>query len=148
MSEELLSGSAIEQAEAVRNGDVSARELVEACVRAIERLDGGVNAVVTTSAERALEEAERIAPGDERPLGGVPILIKDLVQLTEGIRTTLGTEASGDWIPPFDTALVRRIREAGAIIVGKTNTPEFGILPTTEPHRFGPTRNPWDLSRT
>ena len=148
MSEELLSGSAIEQAEAVRNGDVSARELVEASVRAIERLNGDVNAVVTTSAERALEEAERIAPGDERPLGGVPILIKDLVQLTEGIRTTLGTEASGDWIPPFDTTLVRRVREAGAIIVGKTNTPEFGILPTTEPHRFGPTRNPWDLSRT
>jgi amidase len=148
MSEELLFRSAIEQAEAVRSGEVSARELVEASVRAIERLNGDINAVVTTSAERALEEAERVAPGDDRPLAGVPILIKDLLQITEGIRTTFGTEASGDWIPEFDTALVRRLRGAGAIIVGKTNTPEFGILPTTEPQRFGPTRNPWEPSRT
>src|ERR671933_1102191 len=83
-----------------------------------------------------------------RPLAGEPILVKDLTQLTEGVRTTYGSAATGDFVPSFDTALVRKLRDAGAIVVGKTNTPEFGILPTTEPRRFGPTRNPWDTSRT
>jgi amidase len=78
----------------------------------------------------------------------VPILVKDLTQLTEGVRTTFGSAAAGDFVPRFDTGLVRKLRDAGAIVVGKTSTPEFGILPTTEPHRFGPTRNPWDTSRT
>jgi amidase len=74
--------------------------------------------------------------------------IKDLVQLTEGVATTMGMAAMGDWVPPMDSALVRRLRAAGAIVVGKTNTPELGILPVTEPARFGATRNPWDPSRT
>ena len=78
----------------------------------------------------------------------MPIAIKDLVALTEGVRTTMGMSAMEDWVPPMDSALVRRLRGAGAIMVGKTNTPELGILPVTEPHRFGPTRNPWDTSRT
>src|SRR5207244_3102485 len=69
-------------------------------------------------------------------------------QLTKGVRTTFGTAASGDFVPEFDTALVKKLRAAGAILVGKTNTPEFGLLPTTEPLRFGPTHNPWDRSRT
>jgi amidase len=145
---ELMGMSATEQAAAVRSGELSAAELVDASLAAIDRLNGEVNAVVTPVAERARAEAERVRAGDERPLAGVPIAIKDLTQLTEGVRTTFGTEASGDFVPPFDTALVRKLREAGAIVVGKTNTPEFGILPTTEPHRFGPTRNPWDAART
>ena len=68
--------------------------------------------------------------------------------MTEGIRTTFGTRLLGEWVPDHDSALVRRLRNAGAIIVGKTNTPEFGLLPVTEPERFGPARNPWDRSRT
>src|SRR5919202_1078080 len=83
-----------------------------------------------------------------RALPGDPMLVKDLTQLTEGVRTTFGSAAAGDFVPSFDTALVRKLRDAGAIVVGKTNSPEFGVLPTTEPRRFGPTRNPWDTSRT
>src|SRR4051812_15379133 len=68
--------------------------------------------------------------------------------MTAGIRTSQGMEAMGDWVPEVDSATVRKLRAAGAIIVGKTNTPELGILPVTEPDRFGPARNPWDASRT
>ena len=148
MPEELMSTSAIEQAEAVRGGEVTARELVEESLAAIDRMNGEVNAVITLAADRALAEADQVQAGDERPLAGVPIVIKDLLQLTEGIRTAFGTAASGEFVPAADTALVAKLRAAGAIIVGKTNTPEFGILPTTEPHRFGATHNPWDLGRT
>jgi amidase len=144
----LMAMSASEQAAAVRAGEVSAVELVDAALDAIERLNGELNAVVTPVAERARAEAEAVSPGDQRPLAGVPMVVKDLLQLTEGVRTTFGSRAAGDFVPPFDTALVRKLRAAGAILVGKTNTPEFGILPTTEPLRFGPTRNPWDRSRT
>ena len=132
----------------MRAGEVSARELAEAALAAIERLDGQLNAFVTLSAERALAEAEAVRPGDERPLAGVPIAIKDTLALTEGIRTTFGMGAMADWVPPLDSAPVRRLRAAGAVIVGKTNMPELGILPVTEPRAFGPTRNPWDPSRT
>jgi amidase len=121
---------------------------VEASLDSIDRHNDELNAFVTLCAERALEEADAIRPGDPRPLAGVPIAIKDLVALTEGVRTAMGMTCMGDWVPPMDSALVRRLREAGAIIVGKTNTPELGILPVTEPERFGPTRNPWDTTRT
>jgi amidase len=107
-----------------------------------------VNAFVTVAGERALADADAIEAGDPRPLAGVPIAIKDIGPLTEGIRTTFGSAVSGDWVPPFDTAIVEKLRDAGAVIVGKTSTPEFGITPVTEPARFGPTRNPWDLERT
>ena len=140
--------SAAQQAELVRSGELSARELVEASLASIERLNGELNAVVTLSAERALAEADAVGPGDDRPLAGVPILVKDLVAFTEGIRTTWGMAALDDWVPSFDSALVRRLRGAGAIIVGKTNLPELGILPVSEPDRFGPARNPWDTTRT
>jgi amidase len=145
---DVIQRPALEQAAAVRAGELSARELVEASLAAIERLNGDVNAFVTVAAERALEEAEAIEAGDPRPLAGVPIAIKDIGPLTEGIRTTFGSAVSGEWVPPFDTAIVQKLRAAGAVIVGKTSTPEFGITPVTEPERFGPTRNPWDLSRT
>jgi amidase len=148
MSEEALRKSAIEQAALVRSGELSARELVEASLAAIDRLNPELNAFITMCGERALAEAEAIEPGDERPLAGVPIAIKDILALTEGVRTTFGSAVTGDWIPPIDSNVVQRLRGAGAIVVGKTNVPELGILPVTEPHRFGPTRNPWDTSRT
>ena len=148
MSEDLMFQPVTELAASVREGDVSARELVETSLQAIDRLNGELNAFVTLCDERALAEADAIEPGDSRPLAGVPIAIKDLVALTEGVRTTMGMDAMEEWVPSIDSALVRRLREAGVIIVGKTNTPEFGILPVTEPHRFGPARNPWDTSRT
>ncbi|HEY6150367.1 MAG TPA: amidase [Gaiellaceae bacterium] len=134
--------SAVEQAERVRSGEISARELVEASLAEIERLNPELNAFVALSAERALAEAEAIRAGDERPLCGVPIGLKDLLGATEGLPTTQGSHAWGDWVADYDTAHVRRLREAGAIVVGKTNTPELGMRPVTENDRFGPTRNP------
>src|SRR5919112_2370525 len=148
MATDLLWRSATEQAELVRSGEVSSRELVEESLRAIAGLNDELNAFVTTVAERALNEADAIEPGDTRPLAGVPIAIKDLIAITEGIRTTNGMAAMGDWVPDEDSATVRKLRAAGAVVVGKTNTPELGILPVTEPDRFGPTRNPWDPERT
>src|SRR3954467_3955127 len=145
---ELLFRPALEQARLVRDGDVTSRELVEASLSAIERLNGELNAFVTLCDERALDEADDVQPGDERPLAGVPIAIKDLTALTGGVRTTAGMRALEDWVPRRDSVLVARLRSAGAIVVGKTNTPELGILPVTEPLANGPTRNPWDTART
>ncbi len=148
MTDDLMFQPVTELAASVREGDVSARELVETSLQAIDRLNGELNAFVTLCEDRALAEADAIEPGDSRPLAGIPIAIKDLVALTKGVRTTMGMNAMEEWVPSADSALVRRLREAGAIIVGKTNTPEMGILPVTEPQRFGPAHNPWDTSRT
>src|SRR4051794_41051186 len=148
MTTEYLTRPATEQAELIRSGDVSSRELVEESLRAIEALNDELNAFVTLAADRALAEADAIEPGDERPLAGVPIAIKDLIAWTEGIRTTNGMAAMGDFVPPEDSATVRKLRAAGAIVVGKTNTPGRAIPPITEPDRFGPCRNPYDTSRT
>jgi amidase len=143
-SSELLGRSATEQAGLVRSGDVSARELVEASLDSIERLNPELNSFVALCPERALAEAARIRAGDPRPLCGVPLGLKDLLGATEGLPTTHGSAAFGDWVAAHDTAHVRRLREAGAIVIGKTNTPELGLRPVTENARFGATRNPWD----
>jgi amidase len=143
MSDVLCLG-AIEQAAAVRAGDVSARELVEASLGEIERLNPHLNAFVSLCGERALAEADAVRPGDARPLCGVPVGIKDLLSATEGLPTTEGSRAFGDWVADHDSAHVRRLREAGAIVLGKTNTPELGLRPVTENARFGATRNPRD----
>jgi len=148
MPDELMFKSATEQAELVRSGELSSRELVEASLAAIDRMNDDLNAVVTRCDERALSEAGAVSPGDDRPLAGVPLLVKDLAAVTEGVRTTMGMRAMADWVPSEDSATVRRLRAAGAIVVGKTNLPEMGILPVSEPLRFGPARNPWDTSRT
>jgi amidase len=121
---------------------------VEASLAAIDRMNDELNAVVTRCDERALSEADAVSAGDDRPLAGVPLLVKDLAAITAGVRTTMGMRAMGDWLPAEDSATVRRLRGAGAIVVGKTNLPEMGILPVSEPLRFGPARNPWDTSRT
>jgi amidase len=139
-----LSHSAAEQAALVRDGRVSARELVDAALDAIEH--DGHNAFVLTCPERARAEADAVGPGDPRRLAGVPIAIKDLIVLTEGLRTTNGSRALGDWAPDVDSGPVARLRAAGAIVVGKTNTPEWGMRPVTEPERYGPARNPHDPS--
>ncbi len=138
--------STVEQAGLVRSGELSARELVEASLRRIEQLNPALNALVATCGERALAEADRIAADDPRTLCGVPVGIKDLLSATEGLPTTEGSAAFEDWIADHDSAHVRRLRAAGAIVVGKTNTPELGLRPVTDNERFGATRNPWDLS--
>jgi amidase len=141
---DLLSHTATEQAALVRAGEVSARELVEASLAAIDRVNGDLGAFITLRSDEALAEADRVRSGDPRPLCGVPVGIKDFLTAVTGVRTTHGSAAFGDWVPDHDSAHVRRLREAGAIVVGKTNTPELAMRPVTENARFGPTRNPWD----
>ncbi len=141
---DLLHLCAVDKAALVRAGEVSARELVQASLDEIERLNPTLNAFVALAAERALAEADRVGPGDARPLCGVPVGIKDLLSATEGLPTTEGSAAFGDWVADHDSVHVRRLREAGAIVVGKTNTPELGLRPVTENARYGATRNPWD----
>src|SRR5919201_3535941 len=148
MPDDLMFKPATEQAALVRSGEASARELVQASLAAIDRVNNELNAVVTRCDERALAEADAVQAGDDRPLAGVPLLVKDLGALTEGVRTTMGMRAMEDWVPDRDSATVRRLRAGGAIVVGKTNLPEMGILPVSEPLRFGPARNPWDTART
>jgi amidase len=144
---ELLTHSAIELASLVREGEVSARELVETSLQRIEELDPEVGAFAHVAHESALEAADAIGPGDPRPFAGVPIAVKDNKPVA-GMPITMCSDLFGDLVAPHDAFLVRRLREAGFVIVGKTKLPEMGILPTTEPRRFGPTRNPWSLDRT
>jgi amidase len=147
MDPDLLFRPAGELAELVRGGELSSRELVEGCLDRIEALNGELNAFVHVDAEGALAAADAVGADDERPFAGVPIAIKDTAAVA-GMPYALGSDAFGDFVPPHDAFVVRRLREAGFVIVGKTNLPEFGILPVTEPRRFGPTRNPWDTDRT
>jgi amidase len=135
---------ALEQARRVRDGEVSSRELVELYLDRIERLDPELNAYVTVVAEEALEAAESPPPG---PFSGVPLPIKDLVE-TAGIRTTFSCKAFADFVPAHDMEVVRKLRAAGFVVIGKTNTPEFGITAVTESELNGICRNPWDRGRT
>ena len=132
----------------VREGEVTSRELVEASLARIEEVNPVLNAYTLVDAEGALKAADAVQAGDERPFAGVPIAIKDLFAPVAGLRMAQGSDLLGDYTPDYDSALVRRFREAGFVIVGKSSTPEFGIPPVTEPRRFGPTRNPWDPERT
>lgn len=134
------------QAELVRRREVKAVELVDAAIERIERLNPTLNAVVTPMYEQARAAATAELP--DGPFAGVPFLLKDLLASYRGVRMTSGSTFQRDFVPDHDSELVVRLKRAGLIIVGKTNTPEFGILPTTEPHLFGPTHNPWDTSRT
>jgi len=131
------------QAELVRTGEVSARELVELSLRRIERFDPQLNAFGAVYAEQALEEAERPTPG---PLSGVPIAVKDEMDIA-GEVTSYGTQAF-DQPAPQDSEIVGRLRAAGAIVIGKTTMPELGLWPFTESMTWGVTRNPWDTDRT
>lgn len=143
---DVLSESAARQAALIRSGELSAREVVDAALDAIQRLDPEIGAFAMVSAERARAEADAIRPGDQRLLCGVPVGLKDFLSATAGLPTTHGSAAFGDWVADHDSAHVRRLREAGAIVVGKTNTPELAVRPVTESARFGATRNPWDRS--
>jgi amidase len=144
---DLLTRPAGELAALIRTGELNARELTEASLKRIEALQPTLNAFVHTDPEGALAAAEAIGPDDPRPFAGVPIAVKDTAAVA-GMPLTMGSELFGDYAPAHDAFVVRRLRDAGFIIVGKTNMPEFGILPVSEPRRFGPVRNPWDTERT
>jgi amidase len=136
--------SALEQAQLIREQEATPVEIVEEYLERIERIDPRLNTYVTVCAEEALAEARDPRPG---PFSGVPLPIKDLVE-TGGIRTTYSCRAFADYVPAEDAALARRIRAAGFIVLGKTNTPEFGTTVVTESDLNGICRNPWDPSRT
>src|SRR5918994_7031785 len=136
-----------ELAALVKGGEISAREVVAAALRRIEDLDDRINAFVEVDAERALEAADAIEPGDERPFAGVPIAIKSNVPV-EGLCMNFGSQFLAGHRPEHSAYLVRRLRDAGFVVVGTTNMTEFGILPTTEPRHSGATHNPWNLDRT
>jgi amidase len=144
--------SAVDMARRIRTKELSARDVVDAHLDQIARVNPHVNALVTLVPERAVEQAGRadedLAHGRVRgPLHGLPIAHKDL-QPTRGIRTTFGSPIFKDFIPDEDSLLVERVRSAGAIVVGKTNTPEFGAGSQTFNPVFGATRNPYDVTKT
>jgi amidase len=136
------------QAELVRSGELSPSELVEAAIDRIEALNGDLNAVITPLFERARAFAANELP--DGPFRGVPLLLKDLLAHSAGDPFHEGMRhlRDLDWRAPSDSWLVGRFRAAGFVICGKTNTPELGILPTTEPEAHGATRNPWALDRS
>jgi amidase len=152
MSNELCFSTAVELARRIRAREVSVTEVVQAHLAQIERVNPKVNAIVTLTAERALAEAREkdaelargAAPG---PLFGLPVAHKDLIP-TRGIRTTYGSRIYRDNVPEQDALLVERLRAAGAITMGKTNTPEFGAGSQTFNEVFGRTLNPYDLTKT
>jgi amidase len=148
---ELAFAGLARQAELVRAGEVSSRELVEVCLERIARLDAELNAFLTVDGDRALTEADqadaRRRAGDGRPLLGVPVAIKDEVDVA-GEVTTLGTSAHSGKAAGQDSEVVRRLRAAGAIPLGRTNVPELTQWPFTETISHGITRNPWDPDRS
>ncbi|TAM80621.1 MAG: amidase [Acidobacteria bacterium] len=137
---------ATRQAELVRRKEVAPLELVDAAIERIERMNPALNAVVTPMYEQAREIAQGVLP--EGRFRGVPFLLKDLLASYAGVRMTCGSAFLRDFVPDHDSELVLRLKRTGLVIVGKTNTPELGIVPTTEPLLFGPARNPWDLRRS
>lgn len=144
--------SAVELLEAYRKKRISPVEVVRTLLERIEQINPKINAIVTLLGEEALAaaaEAERryISGKETGLLEGVPVTIKDNV-FTAGVRTTFGSRTLEDFIPGEDAALVSRLRKAGAIVTGKTNLPEFGLIPVTDNSLFGPTRNPWNLQKT
>jgi len=152
MSSDICRLSAVEMARLVRAKEISARELLAAHLTRIERVNPKVNAIVTLVADQALERARAADEAQARgqaigPLHGLPIAHKDL-QPTKGIRTTFGSPIYKDFLPAEDSLLVERLRAAGAITLGKTNTPEFGAGSQTFNPVFGSTLNPYDVTRT
>jgi len=144
---ELLFKPATELATLIHTGQISSAELVGAALDRIEALQPTINAFTHVDAEGALAAAENISADDPRPFAGVPIAIKDTMPVA-GMPYTMASDIFGDFVPGHDAFVVRRIRDAGFVIVGKTSMSEFGILPVSEPRRFGPVRNPWDTGRT
>jgi amidase len=148
VSDDFARLDATAQAELVRSGEVSAAELVEAAIERCERLNPEINAVI-----HPLYDEGRAASSNgqgEGPFAGVPFLLKDLGAAYAGQPLHMGMRVlkEAGFQAPVDTFLAERFRAAGLVTIGKTNTPELGILPTTEPDAYGATRNPWDIERT
>jgi aspartyl-tRNA(Asn)/glutamyl-tRNA(Gln) amidotransferase subunit A len=152
MSKDLHYLNALELGTLLRKREVSATEIVQTMLERIQALDPRVNAYITVMAEEALAAARRcdaeLAAGQDRgPLHGIPVAVKDLYD-TAGTRTTSGSKILADRVPERDATSIARLREAGALIIGKTNLNEFACGVTTTNAHYGDTLNPWHLSRT
>jgi amidase len=136
----------LEMAALVRAREVTPGELLEEAIARVERVNPRINAVVRPLYDRARQAAG--GPLPEGPFRGVPFLLKDLHAALAGVPLSFGCRFLSTYVPKADSTLVDRYRRAGLVFFGKTNTPEVGLLPYTEPKLFGPTRNPWNLART
>ncbi|MFZ7110275.1 MAG: Asp-tRNA(Asn)/Glu-tRNA(Gln) amidotransferase subunit GatA [Desulfatiglandales bacterium] len=143
---ELCDRTASDLAKMLRRGEVTSREITESVLARINDKEGIVNAYITTTPERALEQAEQ---ADKRfqegkavsPLNGLPIAVKDIL-CTRDVRTTCGSKILYNYTPPYDATAVKKVLESGAVLIGKTNMDEFGMGSSTENSAFAPTRNP------
>lgn len=143
----MIPDSALKLAQAVRQREISAEEVVDHFLREIEAKDTKIKAFITVCADQSLKEARKLDRQTELshlPLAGVPVAIKDNI-ITKGIRTTCASRILENFFPPYDATVVERLKEAGAVIIGKTNLDEFAMGSSTENSAFFPTRNPWDL---
>ena len=147
---ELSAATAVALSAALRAKTLSSYELTQACLATIAKDNPALNAVITVSEEQALADAARaddiLARGDGGPLTGIPLLHKDIF-CTRGVTTTCASRMLENFVPPYDATVVTRLREAGTIMLGKTNMDEFAMGSSTETSRFGVTRNPWDTTR-
>ena len=145
-----LDRPAHEHAARLRAGDYTARALAEATLRRVRDQEPRLNAYITITDELALAQAEaadeRLRSGDAAPLTGIPVAIKDLLSVV-GVETTAGSRMLQGFVPVMDCTVVAKLREAGAVFVGKANLDEFAMGSSTEHSAFGPTHNPWDLAR-
>ncbi len=147
---DLIKKGAAELATLIASGEVSSREVTQAHLDQIERVDGAINAFLYVDAEGALAQAELAdkarGNGSSSALNGVPLALKDVLT-QKGIPTTCGSKILEGWRPPYDATVVTKLKNAGVVILGKTNMDEFAMGSSTENSAYGPTRNPWDVQR-
>jgi aspartyl-tRNA(Asn)/glutamyl-tRNA(Gln) amidotransferase subunit A len=145
---DLVRLTAAETARRIAAGEVSAVDVTQAHLDRIAEVDDRLHAFLHVDTAGALAQARRVDAGEvSGPLAGVPLALKDVI-VTAGVPTTAGSRILAGWVPPYDATVTRRLREAGIVVLGKTNMDEFAMGSSTEHSAFGPSHNPWDLERT
>lgn len=143
---EYVKQDAVDLSMMIKSNQVTAQEVLELAIKQIEKLNPKLNAVVNKLYDQAHEELKQSNP--KAPLYGVPFLLKDLGLYLKGVPTTYGSRLLANFIPNFDSDIIKRYRDSGLIIIGKTNVPEFGLVGVTESKHLGPCRNPWNTNLT